>query len=455
MSKNYFEIVYQGPYKGVNVALPEDIIDKQSSPFITNFTMKNGEIRTRPRQDSNIIPPPPDNRVINILTSFLDANTVTHTVAVTGTGLWQLSANWRKNPKSSKLAWQLIGAYPTPPGPNIPANSSVFVNKFFWTNGGPNLWVWDGITSIGQPNKWVASQSYLSGASIQDSNGNIQVAGNSGISGNAVPVWGNTLGVQTVDSAGYASTTDANIITWTENGKPAPANGFQAAAVVDATNGYTAGAYFLIELNAQLIMLNTVESTGNYPQRVRWSPSGIPTIWDPNVNIGAGFNDELDVPDAITGAFTVGTTGFILRTNGITELTSSGISGENPFAFNHLWASDRGIGNVLPFGYASFGPIGIFISVDDIYNVSLGGFNKIGGAARDAIYQDIAAATYYIIGEIVPYYQNNYIYNNYRLTIPQGINSVTWVYSIEDQYWTREFKSNCVITGIPRWSYTA
>lgn len=441
MGKNYFEIVYQGPYKGINVALPEDVIDKAYSPFITNFTLKNGEIRSRMRYQGNILPPPPDGRLINIITSFLDANNVTHTVASTGTGLWQLNRNWQKNKSKT---WQLVGSYPVQPGPNIPAASSVFVNKFFWTNGGNNLWMWDGITSIGAPSIWQPSYNYLAGASILDSNGNIQVAGNSGRSKvSPHPTWGNTLAAQTTD----------NTITWTENGKPAPSNGFQSVAVVDATNGYTAGAYFLIELNAQLLMLNTIETTGIFPQRIRWCPSGIPTIWDPNVNIGAGFNDELDVPDAITGAFTVGTTAFILRNNGITEVTSSGQGGTNPFVFNHLWASDRGIGNVLPFGYASFGPIGFLISSDDIYNISLGGFKKIGGVARDAIYTDLAAATYYAIGSIVPYYANNYVYNHYRLNIPLGSNTVTWIYSIEEDSWTREFKSNCNFSGITRWSF--
>ena len=451
MSKNYFEITYQGPYKGVNTALPEDVIGKEYSPYINNFILKNGEIRTRPRQNGNVLPPPPDGKVINIITSFLDSNNVTHTVAVTGTGLWQLNANWYKNPVTSKKAWQLVGQYPVLPGPNIPAASSVFVNKFFWTNGGPNLWMWDGITSIGAPSIWEAKTSYLSGSIILDSNGNIQVASNSGISGTGVhPVWGNTLGAQTADGTGNS------IITWIENGKPAPSNGFSSVAIVDATNGYTAGAYFLIELNAQLVMLNTIESVGgNYTQRIRWSPSGIPTIWDPNVNIGAGFNDELDVADAITGAFTVGTTAFILRNNGITEMISNSGSGTNPFSFNHLWASDRGIGNILPFGYASFGPIGIFISVDDIYNVSLGGFKKIGGVARDAIFNDIAQATFYPTGSIVPYYTTSYVYNHYRLSIPQGANSVTWVYSIEDDSWTREYKSNCNFTGQARWSYVS
>lgn len=445
MSKKYFEIRYNGPFSGVDVSLPEDVIPQNASPFLTNYILKNGEIRTRPRQDIRFIPPTNDGLAMQIITSFLDANNVFHTVAVTGSGLWQLNPLWARNRTN---AWSLIGQYPIQPGPKIPVASAVFVNKFFWTNGGTNLWYWDGISSINAPQRWQPNTAYKMGQSIVDSNGNLQVAGNSGISKTgAHPVWGNTLGAQTTD-------TGSTPIVWTENGKPAQANGFSAAAVVDATNGITAGAYFLIELNSQLLMLNTVESVGGqFSQRIRWSPSGLPTIWDPNVNIGAGFVDELDVPDSITGAFTVGTTAFILRNNGITEVTSNGGSGTNPFNFNHLWASDRGIGNVFPFGYASYGPLGIFISEDDVYNVSLGGFNRIGANARDAIYNDLALASNTPIATIVPYYSNNYVYNHYRLMIPQGNNTVQWCYAIEDKSWQREYKSNTIFTGIPRWSY--
>ncbi len=201
-------------------------------------------------------------------------------------------------------------------------------------------------------------------------------------------------------------------------------------------------------------MLSTVESSGGaFPQRIRWSPSGIPTIWDPNVNIGAGFNDELDVPDGILGAITVGTTAFILRSNGITEVTSTGI-GINPFNFNHLWASERGIGNIYPYGYASYGPLGIFISSDDIYNVSLGGFKRIGGVARDAIYNDLYANIGLPIASIVPYYQLNYVYNHYKLCIPQKNGVKIWNYSIEDDSWQPEFKSNTIYTGKTRYCYT-
>src|SRR5258708_7951103 len=309
MSKNYFEIVYQGPLKGVNTSLPEDVISKEYSPFMNNFILKNGEIRTRPRQN-RIVSGTPDKKPILTLQSFQDQNNIVHTVAVTGSGLWQLNRNWNIGTITAKKKWQLVGSFLTQPGPGFPASNAVFVDKFFWTNGGSHLWMWDGISSVGAPRIWGKKLTFRQGDVIVDNNGNIQVAGASGIVGAVVPTWGNTLGAQTIDGT----------VPWTENGKYIQSNAFVDAGIVDATNGFTAGAYFLIELNAQLIMLNTVESTGNFPQRIRWSPSGLPTIFDPNVNIGAGYNDELDVSDIITGAFTVGTTAFILRSNGITEM---------------------------------------------------------------------------------------------------------------------------------------
>ncbi len=441
MSKNYFEITYQGPFKGINTSLPEDVIPIEYTPFEENFILKNGEIRSRPRQNS-IMPGPPDGLPVLTMLSFIDQNNVVHTCAVTGSGLWQLNGRWNVGTITAKRTWQLIGSFLDQPGPNNPAATAVFVDKFFWTNGGDHLWMWDGISSIGAPRKWGKKNNFRQGDILVDSNGNLQVANTSGLTGAIVPTWANTLGAQTTDGT----------IIWTENGKYIPSNGFIDAAVVDATNGYTAGGFFLVELNAQLLLCNTVETTGAFPQRVRWCPSGLPTIWDPNVNIGAGYNDELDVPDIISGAFTVGTTVFILRTNGITEVTSNS-GATNPFNFNHLWASKRGIGNILPFGFAGFGPLGVFISSDDVYSISMGGFKRIGGMVKDGIYKDLFNSTQQAIGSIVPYYDQRYVYNHYRLSIPIGNDTVTWIYCFEDENWQREIKRNAIQTSNTIWCY--
>lgn len=450
MSKKYNEIVYNGPFKGVHTSLPEDVIGREYSPDMSNVILKNGEIRSRPRQ-YNYIPGTPDNFPIYNISSFLDANNVFHTVAVTQFGMWQLNALWRTSKTiDPNHSWNLVGNFADEPGGNFPTPSAVFTNKFFFSIGSDDLWMWDGISSAGAPRTWQASTSYLIGSNIIDSNGNVQIAQNSGTSKvSPHPVWNAAVG---------GSTTDNNI-TWVNNGRPAPSSGaLFSVAMVDVTKGITAGGLFLIELNSQLLLLNTIEGNASgrqqFPQRVRWCPSGIPTIWDPNINIGAGFNDEIDVPDAITGAFTVGTTGFILRSNGITEVMTNGSSGQNPFIFNHLWASERGIGNILPFGYSSFGPLGIFISVDDVYSVSLGGFKRVGGVARNAIYTDIAKATLPPVGTIVPYYQNNYVYNHYRLSIPVGNDSITWIYSIEDDSWQKDVKRNVNVTANTKWVFT-
>lgn len=435
-SKTYFELKYQGPWTGVDVATPESDLNPAATRSMQNFILKYGQIRTRPRISLGL-PPTPDNKVMTLITSFMDSNEVSHTVADTPTGLWQLNGQWKKylNTRGTQnKAWSLIGAYPNPPGPGLPDATVTFTNRIYWTNGGNNLWSWDGISSVGKPSLWPKQTQVYVNFRIIGSDGNVHIVTTSGKTGATQPVWA-AGGPGTQDNDGTA--------VWTNNGKPAPANGFDSVGVVDATNGITAGAYFLGELNSQLIMLSTLEGPGNsfsaFPQRIRWCPSGIPNIWDPNVNLGAGFSDELDVPDSIMGFLTIGRTGFIFRTNGITEMTT-GNSGINPWVFNHLWASDRGIGNVFPFSIAGYGPIGIFASADDFYNISLGGFEGIGGNSLDAIFGDIAQSQFQPIASIVPYFTQNYIYPVYKLDIPLGNGCKSWVYSIKDKVWQSWFK---------------
>lgn len=437
--QTYFELTFNGPWKGINVSMPENLIDKTYSPSFLNYILKNGEIRTRPRQNF-FMPGPPDNNPILVLTTFRDSNLVSHTIAITQTSLWQLNPLWRNNPKN---AWNKVGQFPDLPGINIPVAYSVFLNQLYWTNGGTDLWNWDGIHSIGVPQNWKASTVFTQGARIIDSNGNVQIAvSQTGRSGTVEPTWNVTLGANTTDST----------ITWINNGAPAPSNAFNSIAVVDASVGTTAGAFFLGELNFHLLMLNTIEGKNGvgarYPQRVRWSPSGFPNVWDNNVNIGAGFNDEIDVPEEITGFLTIGRVGFIFRTNGITELTSIS-SGTNPWDFNHLWASNNGIGNVFPFSIAGYGPIGAFVADDDIYNLNVNGFKKIGGVARDAIFNDLAVMTGNPIASIIPKIARNYAYPVYKLTIPFGEGSKIWNYSFDDDSWQSDFKPFTLYTGRP------
>ena len=220
MSKQtYFEVVYKAPFKGFNTDLPENVIDASYSPDLLNFILKSGELRTRPKI-YQFIPGPPDKYPINVITSFLDGNNVVHTVLETRTGLWQLNPFYKgPSGRVRKPAWNLIGNYPVQSGSGIPVSHVTFLNKFYWANGGNNLWVWDGITSVGTTAPWVKNTVILKGTRISDSNGNLQIAINIGTTGSgAHPVW----------AAGIGQITTDNNIQWVNNGKPAPAAGWKA-----------------------------------------------------------------------------------------------------------------------------------------------------------------------------------------------------------------------------------
>lgn len=383
----YVEFVYKPPFKGIDVSLPETEIDGSGTPNALNWIVRGGELRSRPRS-SVILPGLPDKSQPTGINAFMDANNVVHTIVVSTTGLWQLNPGWRNN---RPFTWNRVGTFPNN---SFPASTTYvqfqnFLTQTYFVNGGSFLWNWDGITPTGV------------GGSIA----------------------------------------------------------LKSIAIYDTVNGLSAGGLFLGELDSRLILLNTIEQVqpipgptkakfpSNFQQRIRWSASGLPTTWDPTVNIGAGFNDELDVPDAISGFLTIGRNGFIFRVNGISEMTSIS-SGPLPFDFNHLWASDRGIGSVFPFSIAGYGPIGIFIASDDIYNLSLGGFKKVGGKARNAIYNDLANAIASPVASMFPTFTSAYPYLTYMLSIPLAGNvAKNWCYFVEDDCWMPWNESNGFMTG--------
>jgi len=437
----YFEAVYNGPWKGLNVEQPENQMADVYSPSLSNFILKHSELRTRPRISTGILGTP-DNYPIDVITTFMDSNNVNHTVIVTRKGLWQLNPNFQRN---RRKAWNLIGSFPVQPGPDIPTASQVFLNKFYWTNGSNNLWVWDGISSVNSPVPWTADKRVFVNYRVIDSNGNVQVVITPGFTGATAPAWNVVIGGNTTDTAA------SQAAVWVNNGTPAPSAGFYGTAVVDATAGITSGAFFIGSLASRVLMFSTIEGSGElgspFTQRVRWCPAGIPSIWDPNVNIGAGFDDFLEVPDIITGYMSIGDkTGFVFRANGISEMTAVS-DGILPFDFNHLWASEHGIGNVFPFSISQYGPIGMFISSDDIYNISIGGFKAVGGAARDAIFGDLASASSTPLSAMIPRFANNYIYLMYILVIPFGNDTKFWCFSTDENSWVSWIKKNVTVTA--------
>jgi len=251
-------------------------------------------------------------------------------------------------------------------------------------------------------------------------------------------------------------------ITTTPTASNASAPGSTSIAAISVANAPTVvpgstgplsfGGVFLGELNNQLLLANISlidNGTGTpylFQNRMWWSANGIPNQWDFAANTSAGENDFLDVPDGITGLMTIGVNGFLFRTNGITFFTPTS-SSLTPFQFDHLWASNHGIGNVYPWSIHSYGSIGCFISLEQIYQMGLSSFEAIGGKARDSIMADLALTSGVPTGAIVPTERVGYVYMTYRISIPLTTFTRHYWYNIEDKNWLQFDTPGLVQTG--------
>ena len=392
----YFEAEYSGPYAGLHVSLPETLIPDSASPNTNNFMLRNGELRSRPKLQLEFINPDQKNPGLGTF-SFLDVNSVWHTVLFTARALWQLKGNAQTlvaNP------WDYLG------GPTLvdgnPVAYQAFANVLYYTNGGPQLVSWDGLSQI--------------------------------------PTFAN---------AGAPGATSVAAIPIAD-----------APTVVPGSTGpLSIGALYLGELNNQILLANVsvldngTGATFQFPQRLWWSANGIPTQWDPLANTSAGFNDFLDVPDVLTGLMTIGVQGFLFRGNGITQFTPTGRT-LTPFQFDHLWASTHGIGNVFPWSIAQYGPSGFFASTEQVYRMSVNSFEPIGGTARDAIYADLAAASDTPVGSFIPSLGLGYNYPLYTISIPLTTFTRHYQFAQEDNNWAPWDTQGLLIQGRPETVFT-
>lgn len=371
------EMIYKGPWRGVDSSLPETDIDPAASPFINNFILRKGEIRSRFALKTVCLAPPDQTPVLG-LTSFIDSNGLTHTVAITQLGIYQLSyafsgINYKGNP------WLIIFNFPTTQT-NTPYAIGNFQGGLYFTNGSATVWFWNGISNV-------------------------------------------------------------------------------VINVGNLASGQTCGASYLMELSSRIVLASTVETNNNiptlFPFRVRWSPVNLANnTFDPSVNIGAGFNDMFDCPDAITGILPIGPVGYVFRSNGISEILPT--SGQGlVFDFNHLWASDRGIGNAFPQTLAGFGPMGIFGSGEAFYKITPNSFDNISKGATDNILMDIFNRTGNMQATILPYISTQYPFTCYMLNIETGDDTVQWIYDINEGSWTRGIYKNKFFTCKPKYVFTS
>jgi hypothetical protein len=399
MSK-YIEIEYPNPkapaeqkYKGLNSRYPPIWIDPSEAAAMSNIWLRNSEIRSAPPWQLIFASMERNNPCLGT-TSFMDANNQLHTCGFNSRGLWQLNPT---NANPGMVPWTFVG--PPALSTGAPVSYRTFANILYYTNGAPQLNSWDGI-----------SNSVSLASALETS------------------------------TFGGSSSEPSSI-----------------------------GSVYLYELNDQLCLLNVslftaasctnpIPGTGpttleantitNFPQLLWWSANGIPNQFDPTVNTSAGFNNFLEVPDIFTGVLALGEIAYLFRSNGITEQTITG-NALAPFYFNHLWASDRGIGNVYPWSIAQYGGNGFFVSTEDVYQCNVYQFTNIGGGARDAIMKDLAAATQNPVAGFIPSQAYGYIYQRYELCIPLGNFTRVYSYSIEDKNWMQQDLNGFIVTGSP------
>jgi hypothetical protein len=402
---------YFGPYAGLHVGAPENLIPDNASPAFSNFMLRNAELRSRPA----LIQPFPGvtGTIVNIthqlgISSFVDINGTYHTVT------WNRNFLYQFNPALLPGdPWVAMVGAPADMQTN-PLTYRAFANSIYYScvaqpigkphagGGGsvpsvtPFLAYWNGIDAAP-----VFTQTYPDASTSQS-----------------------IAGIRLTDS-------------------PTVGGSLPGAPVI--VGPIAIGGQYLGELDNHLILANVLiedqnnSAIYNFPNLIWWSANGLPLQWDPTQNVNAGFNAFLDVPDLITGLVTLGVAGYIFRTNGVTEFAPTG-NAFTPFRFDHMWASDHGIGAVFPFSIAQYGPTAAFIAVDNIYTLGLTSSTPIGGTARDAIMADLAAmptpsAVIQPYANIVPIYKKGYVYLTYNIWIPFPTFMRHWVYSFEDKNW--------------------
>lgn len=406
---------YFGPYTGLNVQEPPSLIPDTASPAMSNFMLRNSEIRSVPVFTQFFVTPfaltgGGSAPFVLGIDSFIDINGIYHTV------IWGNNTIAQVNSTATGFDAPIVAA-PSSMG-SYPVSSRAFANSIYYTAISQ---------TVGRPNSGGGGSPVVITPFLGFWDGLA-----------AAPVFTQTFSDASTSNS-YAGISKAN--------SPTVGGGLPGGPT--CVGPLAIGGQFLGELNNQLILANVnvldqgIGGAGllNFPNMIWWCANGLPGQWDPTVNTSAGFNPFLDVSDLITGLMTIGVAGYIFRTEGVTQMTPTG-QAITPWEFDHMWASDHGIGNVFPWSISQYGPMGCFIAEDDIYLLGVANVNKIGGKARDAIFADIAnrvGSTKLVQNQpfaaILPKYKDGYVYLTYNILIPFSGFIRMYVYSFEDKNW--------------------
>ena len=218
---------------------------------------------------------------------------------------------------------------------------------------------------------------------------------------------------------------------------------------------YVGGA-FLDELNGRLICGCTTKTDplfpttliNSFPYQLAWSAEQNYGQWNPvsgGVVTGAGYNNIPDIDEVMTGIFTIGPNAYLLRANGISEISPLN-SGIEPFAFNHLWSSEFGMGTMFSNAIGKYGSACIFIATDDLISMGYEGIKDISGVAKTFIYTNLLLTSVLtgaqfplLSGVLTPQVVNNAMYLYYIVGTPDTPNNIYSMlfYNVDNQMWSR------------------
>lgn len=453
-----FEVLYGQKYTGINVQSPQNLIADSDAVDINNFIVRNQAITSRPQFIPWTTPALAGPAVITGQGTFLSPAGFYHTAAFDSAGVLY-------NLNGTTKALDVVATLSTLQG-TMPVNWRVFKSILYWVNGSQSVGAWDGqLASGGIITSGVGAGG--AGYAVGDT-GTVTTGGaNAAYTVTSVVAGAVATFSITNSGSGYAASNGQATAVVTGGGNGSfTVNVFTigigpSQQVVKVDGGATVvGAKYIGVLDQHVILANTVGNASDGPFTVRWSAIGLPTQFDPTVNINAGFNIFIDFGDAITGAMFIGRVAYLFHRTGITEMAPTGV-GTAPFDFNHIWNAQDGSGNIFAETIAQYGQVGAFVASDNIYSVQNYQFQPIGGNARDAIMLDLSTALMGIgnpqpIATIVPGYENDFVYLTYQLCIPKSFGgpTVIWQYSFENGTWERITLTANQVTGIPTFCIT-
>src|SRR5690349_1315197 len=102
MAENtYFEVVYEGPWKGIDVSQPENKIERTCFNILENFILKNSEIKTRPQKKFLIPNPADDATPFRMIAPAPNLVTLTNPIFVSESKIYKLNTDWIDNPATA------------------------------------------------------------------------------------------------------------------------------------------------------------------------------------------------------------------------------------------------------------------------------------------------------------------------------------------------------------------